>query len=443
MKRLKIKDQKSKIKIAELPLRGNVFLIFALYTLIFTLPAYPCSTPVFRYAMERWMADYYEGVLIHKGEIPDDDPAALLFQSEEAEFLNVRLYKIDLDDEESWKRLAVKPPDGNTPSEPETPASVLKSRLGVEIPDKLPSLILWYPWQKGRAAPFWTGEFKPLTIKTLIQSPKRQELERRLTDGQTAVWLFIQSGNAEKDKASLQLLDQELESATKQLKEMAAEYPAEPGMPSFEYKFSTLTVSRSDPNEQMLLTMLLNSEPDLDEFAAEPIVFPVFGRGRALFALVGEGINSDNLREAIAFITGPCGCEIKMMNPGVDLIMAVDWDASVMQFYEEFYETQEEELPELTSVFPDEQPIKSPDVVQAKMSAASEEITTSLQTEPSQDTEVSATLENSETAPAEEQASTVKDEGSGFGVMRTTAVSVGAILVIAVLGTFAVTRKHP
>ena len=448
MKRLKIKGQKSKIKVVELPLRGKDFLIFAFCILIFALPAYPCSTPVFRYAMERWMADYYDGLLIHKDEISDDNPAAVLFQNEEAEFLNVRLSKIDLNDEDSWKHLAQQSQDSNSAPEVVTPASVLKSQLGVDIPDKLPALILWYPWMKGRAAPFWTGDFKPSIIKALIQSPKRKELAQRLTDGQTAVWIFIQSGNVDKDNAALQLLNQELESATQQLKEMMAEYPDELGVPSFEYEFSTLTVSRSDPNEQMLLTMLLNSEPDLDEYADAPIVFPVFGRGRALFALVGEGINSDNLREAIAFITGPCGCEIKMMNPGVDLIMAVNWDASVMQFYEEFYETQEEELPELTSVFPEEQPIDPPAAVQAKMSAPSEGIITDIQTELNQETEVNSPLETSETAPVEEQASGVEDEGSGseaqgLGVMGTTAVSVGAILVIAALGTFAVTRKHP
>ena len=458
MKRLKIKDQNSKIKIAELPLRGNGFIIFAFCTLIFAFPAYPCSTPVFRYAMERWMADYYDGVLIHKDEIPDDHPAAVLFQGEEAEFLNVRLSKIDLNDEDSWKHLAVKPEDSNSAPEVLTAVSVLKSRLGVEIPEKLPALVLWYPWQKGRAVPFWTGEFTPSTIKTLIQSPKRQELAQRLTDGQTAVWIFVQSGNAEKDKAALQLLNQELESATQQLKEMAAEYPAEPGMPSFEYKFSTLTVSRSDPNEQMLLAMLLSSEPDLDEYAAEPIVFPVFGRGRALFALVGEGINSDNLREAIAFITGPCGCEIKMMNPGVDLLMSVNWDASVMQFYEEFYEMQEEEeLPELTSVFPDEPPSDTQATAQAKMSDQGQEGAGTLPTGPIQDADVDSALEEepdlaeksqngtqtSDSASAEEQASSVEDQGSGFGVMRTTAVSVGAILAIVALGTFIVTRKHP
>jgi len=51
--------------------------------------AYACSTPVFRYAMERWPADYYEGVLIHKGPLADDDPASVLLQDEQAEFLNL------------------------------------------------------------------------------------------------------------------------------------------------------------------------------------------------------------------------------------------------------------------------------------------------------------------------------------------------------------------
>lgn len=397
------------------------------------------------------MADYFDGVLIHKGEIPDDDPAAMLLQGEEAEFLNLRLSKIDLDDEDSWKRLSIgvegvptlnrgqdagDTVDSNSAPEVITPASVFKSQLGIEIPEKLPALVLWYPWMKGRAAPFWSGEFTPATIKALMNSPKRKELARRLTDGQTTVWLFIESGNADKDKAALKLINEELESATEQLKEIAAEFPAEPGVPSFEYTFSTLSVSRSDPNEQMLLTMLLRSEPDLDEYKSEPIVFPVFGRGRALFALVGEGINTDNLREAIGFITGPCGCEIKMMNPGVDLLMAENWDASVMQFYEEFYETQEEELPELTSVFPDEPPldytVQTQAVAQIEQSDMSDESDKSDGTDgPTVHPEPSVAEQGSEPS------------GRGLGVMGTTAVSLGAILVIAALGTFAVTRKHP
>ena len=30
-------------------------------------------------------------------------------------------------------------------------------------------------------------------------------------------------------------------------------------------------------------------------------------------------------------MTGPCACEIKMMNPGVDLLMNTDWDARLSE----------------------------------------------------------------------------------------------------------------
>ncbi len=368
--------------------------------------AYACSTPVFRYAMERWPADYYEGVLIHKGPIADDDQASMLLQDEKAEFLNLRLSKIDLE---------LSPADPNNPE----PAERIKSQLGIEVPETLPALVLWYPWNKGRAAPFWTGQFTPATVKALIQSPKRQELAQRLTDGQTAVWIFIESGNADKDKAALKLLNQQLETATKELEEMAPELAEELEMPGLSYEFSILPVSRSDPRERMFLEMLLRSEPDLDEYTDEPIVFPTFGRGRALFALVGKGINAENLQEAIAFITGPCGCEVKMLNPGVDLLMAENWDASVMQFYQEFYETTEEPLPELTSVFPEEP-------VDASLNAQDEHV-------------AAAISESSQHVPAPVKAP--KQNVRGFGVVGVTAVFLAAILVAVVLGTLAVTKR--
>jgi hypothetical protein len=368
--------------------------------------AYACSTPVFRYAMERWPADYYDGVLIHKGPLADDNPASVLLQSEQAEFLNLRLSKIDLE---------------STTSEQADlgPAESLKSHLGVEVPKTLPALVLWYPLCKGRAAPFWTGQFTPATVKALIQSPKRKELARRLTDGQTAVWIFIESGNGAKDKAAKQLLEQELASATKELEEMAPALAEELEMPGLSYEFSVLPVSRSDPKERMFLEMLLKSEPDLDEYSDEPIVFPTFGRGRTLFALVGEGINVDNLREAIAFITGPCGCEVKMLNPGVDLLMAENWDAAVMQFYQEFYETAEEPLPELTSVFP-EGPANTPDeLVAAAISESPHPLS----------------------APAGKPAvETSEPKVRGFGVVGMTVMSLAAILIAVGLGTLAVTR---
>lgn len=353
--------------------------------------------------MERWPADYYEGIVIHKGTLTDDDPAAMLLQNQKAEFLNLRISPIDLTSSETGD---------------------LTGLLGGPVPETLPAIVLWYPSSKGRAAPFWTGQFTVEAVEAMIKSPKRQELSKRLIAGQTAVWIFIESGNAGKDKAKMQLIDHELTAATEQLKDMAPALAEELRVPEVSYEFSILPVSRSDPKEKMFLEMLLKSEPDLDEYSNEPIVFPTFGRGRALFALVGDGINTENLREAIAFITGPCGCEIKMLNPGVDLLMAENWDAAAMQFYQEFYETAEEPLPELTSVFPEES-------VDAGLNKQGEVVAAAISESPR-----STSTPTSETA-VEVPARKIHS----FGVLGTTAVSLVVILAAVGVGTFAVTKR--
>ena len=374
------------------------FAFFILISACLARPVFGCAVPVFRYALERWAPDAYEAVIIHRGQLADDDPASSLLKGDEAEFLNLRISTMDVE----------------TSAENE-----VTSLLGGAVPETLPALAIWYPLQKGRAAPIWTGEFTPAAVKVLIQSPKRLQLAQRLTDGQTAAWVVVESGNAAKDKAVMQLLDQQLATATKELKEMTPELAEELDMPGLSYEFSTLAISRSDPQERMLLEMLLKSEPDLGDYADEPIVFPVFGRGRALYALASEGINADTIRETVAFLTGPCGCEIKMLNPGVDLLMGVNWNAAVMQFYQEFYETAEEPLPELTGVFPEEPADAGLDAQGQVVAAAISESTQPL------------------SAPAE----TPERKVRGFGVMGTTAVSLAAILIAAGLGTLAVTRR--
>ena len=377
--------------------RFRIVIVTMSLLVLLSASANACSVPVFRYALERWVPDYYEAVLIHRGQIAENDPVLSLLQGETAELLNLHLSKMDL--------------AASTQEE-------VKNLLGGEIPGTLPALAIWYPSNKGRAAPFWVGEFTPEIVSALIQSPKRKELGERLTKGQTSVWILVESGSADKDKAALQLLNQELETATRELKEQAPSIIDESETPGLSFEFSTLTVSRSDPKERFLLAALLNSEPDLQQYTNEPILFPVFGRGRALYALIGQGINAENIRDAIGFLTGPCGCEIKMLNPGVDLPMAVNWDAAVMQFYQEFYETQETQM-ELTSAFP-------------QTSAEADSIA-----------ERSLNLNGTTT----DSKSKIENRKSGIhklGVVGTAAASLGAIVLIAAFGTFAVMRKkHP
>ena len=86
-----------------------------------------------------------------------------------------------------------------------------------------------------------------------------------------------------------------------------------------------LRVPRDDPPSSALVAMLIGSEPDLAE-RTDPMVFPVFGRGRALLPLIGAGITAKNIHDSAAFLVGPCSCEVKEQNPGFDLLLAADWD---------------------------------------------------------------------------------------------------------------------
>ncbi len=401
-------------------------------TVLFVLvpvSAFACSIPVFRYAMERWPADYYEAVLIHRGQLTEDDKKLLdELRQEDSEveaLLNLHILEVDITatTDEKVKSLLL------------TSESAIGPPWGGET---LPVLVLWYPSARGRMPPVWQGRLTPSTVAALLHSPTRQKLAERLIEGQTAVWIFVESGNADKDKAALQLLEHELETATRELKEQAQSIPDEFGVPEITYSFSTLSVSRSDPNEHMLLTLLLNSEPDLDEYADEPMVFPVFGRGRVLFTLIGEGITSDNIRESIYFLTGPCGCEIKMLNPGVDILMAANWDAAAMRFYEEFYETYNEEVPELTGVMP-EAPAEAGTGPQDKVIASTqstEVLAPDNDLSPADDKQSAGRL-------AAEQAVEAKERKVlGLGIMGTTGVMLAVILLVVVLGTMAISPRR-
>jgi hypothetical protein len=389
--------------------------IIILTVLLILVPssAFACSTPVFRYALERWAADYYEAVYIHRGPLTQDEKQLLdkLRQegSETEAFLNLRVLDMDI-----------------TSSTEEKVKTLLMSE---KLPDTLPVLVLWYPWQKGRTPPIWQGQLTPSTVKAFLQSPVRQKLAEYLTEGQTAVWIFFESGNAAKDKAALALLEKELETATQELKDEAESMPDELAGPELTYEFSILPVSRSDPNESVLLSLLLNSEPDLDEYSGEPVIFPVFGRGRALYALIGEGINTDNIREAVAFIVGPCGCEIKMLNPGVDLLMAANWDAAAMQFYEEFYETYNE-VPALTGVMPE--------TPTAKLDTENTAVDNTLSSDVLES-------DSTQTLAADEQAPTVEVKERkilGLGLMGTTGIMLAIIALMVVLGTVALSPRR-
>jgi hypothetical protein len=296
-----------------------------------------CSVPVFRYALERWKPDPYKGIYIYRGEISEQD-RALLDQLNNASVADAPL------------NLLVKPVNADTFSEEK-----LTGFLKAPVPGNLPLLAVWYPNQMGKNQPFLCESLTPSLVNNLVHSPKRQQIAENLINGDSVVWVFIPSGDRNRDDSALTLIRQELDLALKKYANNPFTILSGAQRKRLTYGFPIMTLSRDDPAEYILIETLMKSESDLNEHTGEPMVFPVFGRGRSLGCLFGEYITKKHIDEATTFLSGACSCEVKAMNPGVDLLMAAPWDYVVMNSF-----IQDEALPELTGVLPDFDDAKVP-----------------------------------------------------------------------------------
>ena len=178
-------------------------------------------------------------------------------------------------------------------------------------------------------------------MKTLLDSPIRREIARRILNGEAAVWVLLESGIPQQDEAAARLLETQLKKMSENLKILAPEEDTLVDMTYAEkdlsVAFSMVRLSRNDSSERMFVQMLLHTELDL-KTVSKPVAFPIFGRGRALYALVGDGINEDNIESACSFLVGWCSCEVKELNPGVDLLMSVNWDDMINEQLVGYYE---------------------------------------------------------------------------------------------------------
>lgn len=276
-----------------------------------------CSVPVFRWALERWPADHYELLLFHEKPVPEADHAQL------------RALEQRVKDTNGAANLRVRNMDVTQPiDEPYVPT--WREAQG----GPLPRCFLMLPRGSHVSTPVWSGALNELPLETLLDSPARRELARRLLSGQSGVWLLLRSGDRAKDVVAAELLAKEIDRANKTLRlpdmtgDEVLEEAALPDTAHLRVEFSLLDVDRKDPAELMLVRMLLGSEPDLLDYR-EAMAFPVYGRGRVLYALVGPGINAGTIMKANAFLVGRCACEIKAENPGTDLLMPVDWEEGI------------------------------------------------------------------------------------------------------------------
>lgn len=286
-----------------------------------------CSVPVFRYALERWPADYYLAEIEYSHELSGEAKSA-------AELLK----KCSEGDGETLCNLDVR----------------LKQVEGLGKP----KITLHYPRPSRIPIEAWSGELNLASVKSIVDSPVRKEIVKRLIAGESAVWIFLESGNSEKDAAALEIVKENLVNLQEKLQLPEEDLQgltgtgydpslviAEENEDKIKISFSVISVSRQDPAEKLLVDLLLKTEKDLLEYD-EPMVFPVFGRGRILFAIMGKGINEENITQTCLFLTGPCSCQIKSLNPGVDMLVSVDWDRQLS----EAFLVEQIELPELSGL---------------------------------------------------------------------------------------------
>ena len=112
--------------------------------------------------------------------------------------------------------------------------------------------------------------------------------------------------------------------------------------------FSLLTLSRKDAREEILAGDPARIGAGPEGVSCEPMAFLVFGQARVLWALVGKGVNADNVLEGCEFLTEGCSCQIKSTNPGTDLLTCTDW----CRFLQRRLSIEEVSLAELTTATP-------------------------------------------------------------------------------------------
>lgn len=283
-----------------------VFLALSLLTLgvvLFPQAGSACTIPVFRYALECWEADPYTAIVFYKEPLTAAEKNAIAGANRSPVNLDIRLADLN----------------GELPAE-------LKKLWEREQPQAvLPWMVIRYPgvfWEILQCDTLWAGTFDEKALAMVVDSPARAQVAAAILHGVSVVWIFIESGNKPEDDAKIQVLEDCLAWVTQEAELMKEDGE---GVMVEKIVFRVIRLSRDDPREAMFIRMLLLTDPDHEAYKDQPITFPIFGQGRAIWPLIGEGINTNIIKATCAFMLGFCSCEVKDMNPGTDMLIQADW----------------------------------------------------------------------------------------------------------------------
>lgn len=288
------------------------WLLAILLALAAAAPARPCNVPVFRFALERWTPDDYTVTVFRRGTLTPEQQRRV----------------------EQMRKLG--PVDGG------------KANLYVEEVDVAGEIDnafvpLWnahkdatLPWavvQEPNPEEGTAWQALPLADEALFlkltDSPVRRKIAEHLLKGEAIVWLLVEGDDTKANADTVELLEKTSAKLAKELKlpEGIGEGDSKLFSPlPLKISFATVRVSRTDPAEAPFVALLGHIFTDAAK-ATGPVVVPMFGRGRALDVILGDDLTAETLTDATVFLTGRCSCQVKRLNPGVDLLFTADWES--------------------------------------------------------------------------------------------------------------------
>ena len=291
----------------------NVLRFVAALTLVAAV-ANACNIPVFRYALERWKPDSCEVIVFYRGTLTADDEIRV--QTLEKASLagngvaNLNVIRCDVETTQ------------------DNELNNLWQTMKDNARSSLPMLVIRSKHGKNRIINHWHGSLEEAQDAGLLESPVRSELIRRLQSGDAIVWLLLKSPDEERTSAIRTMLKALCEALPK-----TVELPEGIGLPGSELysevplllQFSMLEIDPSDPKEQFLVRLFTGFQ-SAAAADGEPLIAPVFGRGRALEVVPASELDAELMEDLTVFLCGACSCQVKEQNPGFDLLLSTNWN---------------------------------------------------------------------------------------------------------------------
>jgi len=303
-----------KSHLGQVPRTARFVLILAALV-VAAVSAWACDTPVYRYAMYNWSPHPYYVVYLYRGEIAEADrevnqALSALVDAPKVP-LNLEVLTYDLDDPIPLEEF----PD---------PVRLVLRR---HEQDEVPKHIVISP----QAGEIFDGRLTLADVAALTDSPARQVIRDHLDAGAPSVLVILYPDGETSDPPIRPIVEEVVRRAAQgQIEpDQLGVQPGEEAVPPLPFELGVVEVRRDDLAEAWLVRMLLDVEPDLAE-RTEPMVFAIYGRARAMPPYIGRGISADNLAECLSFVIGACSCQVKEQNPGLDLMVQADWEATAV-----------------------------------------------------------------------------------------------------------------